>query len=314
MNIKFFFVWTICVGLIVSSCKKADNDTVNRTADPNAKQHNEDVSNTKSESDNLNTDVNNALSNISGFGKTDKAEALSICGASIDSTHQNDPIPYITITFDGTTNCNNRIRAGVVKVELIAGAKWSDVGAKLRITHTNYKVTFPSLNNHFVTFNGTKYLTDVNGIDWVGIYFGTKTALLRERCYDMNVTFENGQTSLWKSARTSEWGIKNFTEIYATVNGDTTINGKIIDSWGITRFGTNFITEMVQPWKSGTTCGWWRLTQGKYTSTTDNFNITATFGTDNNGNQVSSGCAYGFKLDWTLNNPSSSGNAVLAYF
>ncbi|MBP6515849.1 MAG: hypothetical protein KA242_02285, partial [Chitinophagales bacterium] len=81
MKIKFFFVWTICVGLIVSSCKKADNDTVNRTADPNAKQHNEDVSNTKSESDNLNTDVNNALSNISGFGKTDKAEALSICGA-----------------------------------------------------------------------------------------------------------------------------------------------------------------------------------------------------------------------------------------
>ena len=106
---------------------------------------------------------------------------------------------------------------------MIAGAKWSDVGAKLRITHTNYKVIFPSLNNHFVTFNGTKYLTDVNGIDWLGIYFGTKTALLRERCYDMTVTFENGQTSLWKSARTSEWGIKNYAEIYATVNGDTII-------------------------------------------------------------------------------------------
>jgi hypothetical protein len=169
------------------------------------------------------------------------------------------------------------------------------------------------LNNHFVTFNGTKYLTDVNGIDWIGIYFGTKTALVRERCYDMTVTFENGQTSLWKTARTSEWGM-NAGQIYAIANGDTTINGKTVDSWGVTRFGTNFVTEMVQPWKSGTACGWWRPTQGKYTSTTDNFSITATFGTDNNGHQVTSGCAYGFKLDWTLNNPSSSGNAVLAYF
>lgn len=313
MKFKFFFIWTICVGLVVSSCKKADDKTVNRTADPNAKQHNEDISNTKSESDNMNTDINDALLHVSGFGKTDETTGYALCGATIDSSGRYGTIPTLIFTFDGTTVCNGKIRAGEVKVELIAGAKWSDVGAKLRVTHTNYKVTFTTLNNHFVTFNGTKYLTDVNGIDWIGIYFGTKTALVRERCYDMTVTFENGQTSLWKTARTSEWGMTG-AQIYAIANGDTTINGKTVDSWGVTRFGTNFVTEMIQPWKSGTACGWWRPTQGKYTSTTDNFSITATFGTDNNGNQVTSGCAYGFKLDWTLNNPSSSGNAVLAYF
>ncbi len=311
MKSNLFFIYAVSIGLIVSSCQKADN--TNRIADPNAKQHNEDMSNTKAESDNLNTDINNALSQISGFGKTDMAEAFSICGATIDSSQQNATIPTIIFTFDGTTNCNNRIRGGVVKVELIAGAKWADAGAKLRITHINYKVTFPSLNNHFVTFNGTKYLTDVNGIDWLGIYFGTKTVTLRERAYDMTVTFENGQVSTWKSARLSEWGISS-GQIHATVNGDTLINGKTIDSWGITRFGTNFMTEMNQPWKSGTACGWWKPTQGKYTSTTDNFTITATFGTDNSGRQISSGCAYGFKLEWTIGNPSSSGNAVLSYF
>jgi hypothetical protein len=286
------------------------------SADPNAKQHNEDVSNIKSEDDNVNTDVNNALTNISGFGKNAGTEALSICGASIDSSHRYDATPYITITFDGQTVCPNpsRIRSGTIKVELIAGAHWTDAGAKLRVTHTNYKVTFPTLNNHYLTFNGTKYLTNVNGINWITIYLGTSTATLRERSDDMQVTFENGQTATWKSARLSTWGITNYTDIYAIVNGDTTINGKTIDSWGTTRFGTNFTTEMIQPWKSGTSCGWWRPTQGEYTSVTDNFTVTATFGVDHNGTQVSSGCAYGFKLDWTILSTNTRGDVVLQYF
>jgi hypothetical protein len=314
MKFKTIFILALVAGAITTSCKKRDTNNV--IADPNAKQHNQDVNNTKSESDNINTDINNALSNIQGFGKQEGVEAISICGATIDSSHQFDPIPYILINFDGTTVCSNpsRIRSGQVKVELIAGTKWTDIGAKVRVTHINYKVKFPSLNNHFVTFNGIKYITNVNGIDWIGIYLGTKTALLRERAYDMTVTFENGQTANWSLARTSEWGLKNFNQAYTTVNGDTVIGGKTIDSWGQTRFGTNFQTEMVRPWKSGTNCGWWKPTEGKYTSTTDNFSVTATFGVDANGNQTNSGCPYGFKLEWNLFNQSKSGSAVLSYF
>ena len=301
------------VALSFTSCTKA---TTNPNVDPNAKQHNEDVSNTKSESDNVNTDVNSAMNGITGFGKNGAINSFSICGAIIDSSHNHDPMPYITVTFDGTTVCPNpsRIRSGVIKVQLIAGAHWTDMGAVLKVTHTNYKVTFPSLNNHYLTFNGSKYLTNVNGINWVNIYFGTSTATIRERSYDMTVTFENGQTSTWKTARLSTWGINNFTEVYAIVNGDTTIAGKTIDSWGVTRFGTNFSTEMITPWKANSTCGWWRPTQGKYTSTTDNFSITAVFGTDASGNPQSSGCPSYFKLDWNINSGNVAGNAVIGYF
>ncbi|MFN8309975.1 MAG: hypothetical protein U0T73_08425 [Chitinophagales bacterium] len=302
----------LLTALIFTSCKKNDSVAV----DNNSKQHNEDVSNSKSESDNLNTDVNTALSNISGFGKNEGVQSWSVCGATIDSSQQHGSTPTIIITFDGTTLCNNRIRGGIVKVELISGSHWSDAGAMLRITHTNYKVTFPSLNNHSLTFNGVKYLTDVNGINWINVYFGTSTILLKERSYNMTVTFDNGNTASWNIARRSEWGISNgnIGQIYAIVNGDTTINGKTIDSWGVTRFGTNFVTQMVQPWKSGTACGWWRPTQGIYTSTTDNFTITATFGVDQNGNQIASGCAYGFKLNWNVNNGGSTGETTLAYW
>ncbi len=307
----------ICVlVLIFTSCQKAKNTT--GTADPNAKQHNEDINNTKSESDNLNTDINNVLKDAPGFGKTEGAQAYTICGATVDDSHQYDATPTLYINFDGTTACGNpaRKRSGQIKIELIAGSRWGEVNSKLRVTHTNYKVTFINLNNHYVTFNGTKYLTNLVAVDWAGyISNGSAQTQVRERSYDVTVTFENGQTESWNCARLTNWSVTGFSNFAVTVNGDTTIGGKTIDSWGTTRFGTAFTTEMITPWKSGTTCGWWRPTQGKYTSRTDNFTVTATAGVDNNGNVVTSGCgAYGYKLEWNYQQGTASGDAVIQYF
>lgn len=300
--------------LIFSACSKIKKDI----ADPDSKQHNEDISNLKGESENVNSDVNNAMFSIGGFtGKREGYQGYAICGASIDSSHQNDPQPYIIITFDGTTVCPNpnRIRSGEIKVQLITGDKWTDAGATLKITHTNYKVIFPSLNNHYVIFNGTKYLTNVTGINGLQYWLtGTTTATFKERSDDMTVTFENGQVSNWSLARRTNWAVTGYTNVTATVNGDTTVNGKTLDSWGKTRFGTDFQTEMISPWKSGTACGWWRPTAGQYTSTTTNFTVTATFGVNNSGNPITSGCAYGFKLNWALANNGASGQTVLPYW
>lgn len=310
---KFFFLCSLSAAFMLHSCNKDNNSS---TVDPNAKQHNEDVSNVKSENDASNNEINSYLAGIPTFGKNNNTLATDICGATYDTTHLHDVIPTVYINFDGTTICPNpnRKRSGQVKVELVSGTHWSDIGAQLRLTYTNFKVTFVDLSNHYITFNGVKYLTDVNGIDWIGVLLGTKTILLKERCNDMTVTFENGQTSQWLSARTSEWGYNpTLSQIYTTVNGDTTIDGKLLDSWGVNRYGQTFKTEMIQAWKSNTTCGWWRPTQGIYKSETSSFSITATFGTNNTGTQITSGCAYGFKLEWAITG-GSSGNAVIGYW
>jgi hypothetical protein len=138
-------------------------------------------------------------------------------------------------------------------------------------------------------------------------------AKIRERSDDMTVTFENGQTAFWNFARLTTWQVTNYSNLTATVNGDSTNGTKKIDSWGITRFGTPFTTQMITPWKSGTVCGWWRPTQGKYISTTDNFSVTATFGTNNLGDPQT-GCPNYFKLNWTLFASSDSGQAVIPYY
>ncbi len=304
-----FFMVLACV-VVFTSCKKKET-----TADPNAKQHNEDVSNTKSESDNVNTDINNVLKQIPAFGKTEATEAYDICGvSSVDTT--SSPYPTVTFTFDGTTYCGSpaRKRSGVVKVELIQGAKWSDAGAKLRVTHTDYKVTYQNLNNHYLIFNGVKYLTDVNGFNWINVWFGTDVITIRERSDNMTVTFENGDVASWNTARLSTWGLSG-GQIYAVVEADSISGTRKIDSWGKTRFGTNFTTEMITAWKSGTQCGWWKPTQGKYTSTTDNFSITATASVDQEGNVVTTACGgYGYKLEWNYNSGTATGTVVIPYF
>jgi hypothetical protein len=309
---KLIFASTLISILLLNSCIK-DKNTI---ADPNAKQHNEDASNIKGEYDANNNEINNYIQGIPVFGKNTGTLATEICGATYDTSELHDPIPTLYINFDGTTICPNpnRKRSGQIKVELTNGAHWSDAGAQLRLTYTNYKVTFVDLGNRYLTFNGVKILTDVNGINWLGVLLGTNTILLRERCNDMDVTFDNGQTAQWLSARTCEYGfIPSSSQIYVTVNGDTTVAGKVLDSWGVNRFGKSFTTEMQQAWKSNTTCGWWRPTQGIYKHVTDDFTFTATFGVNSSGTQVSSGCAYGFKLDWTLTG-GSSGNAVISYW
>src|SRR4051812_41797302 len=118
----------ICV-LALASCTKLNNN--NTIADPNAKQHNEDVNNTKNESDNLNTDINNITRQVHSFsGKNSATEAWNICGATVDTTP--GAYPTITIHFDGTTACGSpaRIRSGVVTIELVAGAHWLDAGSQ----------------------------------------------------------------------------------------------------------------------------------------------------------------------------------------
>jgi len=307
----------VCLGIFaLSSCIKSPNNF--GPADPNAKQHNEDISNTKGESDNLNNDINALTKEVQSFvGKNAEAQAWSICGVShIDSTPQGGH-PSLIITFDGTTSCGSpaRIRSGQVQVELIAGQHWLDAGSQLRITHTNYKVTYVNLQNHYLTFNGTKYLTCLQAVDWLTYYFnGSASTQIRERSYNVTVTFENGSNDSWNCARLTHWSVSNYSNFSVTVDADTTMAGKNIDSWGTTRFGTSFTTEMITPWVSGTTCGWLKPTQGKYTSVTDNFTVTATASVDQNGHTVSGCSGYGYKLEWNYQNGTATGDAVIPYF
>lgn len=290
--------------LVLNSCKKKE-ETV--AIDEKSKQFNEDANEVKSESDNVDNDINSSIDNTSIGGRTSASYSSELCGVTIDSSQiANKTLFY---NFDGSTPCfsPSRTRSGQIKVELINGNHWKDMGAVLKLTYINFKITKLN-NNKSITFNGTKSLKNVNGINWFTFLTSSSNFKFQERAVNVNVTFDNGNQAVWNSARITTWDYiaANVTPgipygyVKFTSNGDTILNGLgSTDSWGVNRYGLPFQTVYQSPWLSNSYCGFWRPTSGTLSHQVGNSNLTLQLGVDQNGNASTLPCAYGYKVSWT---------------
>ncbi|MBK7850009.1 MAG: hypothetical protein IPJ66_02415 [Bacteroidetes bacterium] len=316
----------VAVVILVAACKKDENAQSNSNnnvqLDSKVSQFNSDANNYKSESDQVDNDINNSLSSIPAFGRVAQGAAVlssPLCGVVIDSSQIANKILFYN--FDGQTPCfsPSRTRSGQIKVQLTSGAHWSDPGSVLTLTYLNFKVTRLS-DNKSIMFNGVKTLTNINGNDWIGFLLSTTTLKYQERALNIAVTFDNNLSATWNVARTTEWNYVQATtnpdipyaHIVFTAQGDTSLNGLAnIDSWGVNRFGENFTTNYTSPVISNTYCGLWRFNSGELVHRLNNASFTLTLGLDQNGNPTPYACAYGYKVAWTINGNSNS--VILSY-
>lgn len=290
--------------------------------DSRIEKFNSDSNTYKAELDQADNDINNALSDIDGFGKTDYHDQIfssPLCGVTIDCTQINDGILFFN--FDGTTPCfsPSRTRSGQIKVELIAGANWATAGAVLEQTFTDFKITRLS-DGKSIEFDGVKTLKNINGHDWWQFLLGNADFAYESRALNVDVTFDNSQTAVWNHARTIVWSYRPsgsdpnvpYAYIGFEASGDTTIDGTSgIDSWGTNRFGSEFVTYYNQPLLSNTYCGLWRFNSGELVHEVDGDDYTLTLGVDQQGNASGGTCAYGFKVSWNVGNNSNS--SVFSY-
>ncbi len=316
-SILFLAIISIAGTILFASCFRNKN---NATLDANIEQHNKDANEYKSELDQTDNDINNALKDIPTFGKTDDATSIlssPLCGCTIDSTDIANKILYFN--FDGLTPCFSPsvTRSGQIKVQLTSGNYWKDAGSVLTETFTNYKITRLS-DNKSIMFNGVKTLENINGNDWWGFALSTSSFKYRERAFNIDVTFDNNQQAVWNSARTTEWsyntvpGSPSIKQIIFDADGDTSLNGfNTVDSWGTNRFGSPFTTYYNTSVNSNTYCGLWRFNSGELVHHVDNTDFTLTLGVDQNGNPSSLNCAYGFKVEWS--NGNNHYDVVLSY-
>jgi hypothetical protein len=314
--LKIAFV-VISFSAIMVSC-----GAFKKLLNPNVQKFNEDYNTYKSELESLDSDLDNALKDIEGFGKTDQTSGIAsspLCGVTIDCTLISQGI--LIFNFDGVTPCfsPSRTRSGAVQVELINGNNWADAGAVMKQTFIDYKVTILS-NNRSIEVNGIKTLKNVNGHDWWGWILGNVDHTYESRAFDVQVVFDNGQTAVWNHARTStiSWNPANADPIVTSahlaysVNGDTTLNGvPTVDSWGTNRFGDAFTTRYEEPITSNTYCGLWRFSTGRLVHEVAGDDFTLDLGVDQQGNHASTVCAYGFQVSWNVGNNSNS--AVFSY-
>lgn len=293
------------------SCGKLE-DILN----PDMKKFNQDSNDLKLELDQVDQDINEHLSEF-GSGKNETGVSISsspLCGATIDSTDYAQNILYIN--FDGVTPCfhPSRTRSGQIKIELISGSSWHQAGAVMRQTFTDFKVTRLS-DNRSIEFNGDKTLKNLNGNNWIGFFLSASTLAFEERALDIDVTFDNGSTAVWNSARVTEWGYvqpgttPGIQQGYITfrATGDTAMAGhSVTDSWGVNRFGQDFITYYNADINSNTYCGLWRPVAGQLVHEVEGNNYTLTLGVDQSGNPSSANCAYGYEVSWDINGNANS--------
>ncbi len=304
---KHFFLSMAVAILFVGGCKKDKDEAL----DSKVEQHNRDANTYKSELDQTDNDINDAIKDIPAFGKTGGTASSPLCGCTIDSSQIAQKILFFN--FDGVTPCfsPSRTRSGQIKVQLTQGQYWSNVGSVLTLTFNNYKITRLS-DNRSIQFNGTKTLQNINGNDWLGFLFGTKTLKYRERALNISVKFDDGSQATWNSARITEWSyVPAETKIVFYASGDTTYNGVgNTDSWGTNRYGNSFVTFYNSAIVSNTYCGLWRPVSGKITHRLDR-DFIITFGVDQQGNATPYACAYGFKVNWEANNKTQE--VILSY-
>ena len=289
---------------IVTSCKKREKEIA---MDEETKQFNEDANDIKSESDNVDNDINSSINNTSIGGRTSASYSSELCGVTIDSSQIANKILFYN--FDGSTPCfsPSRTRGGQIKVELISGNSWKDVGAVLKLTYINFKITKLS-NNKSIQFNGVKTLKNVNGINWFTFLTSASNFKFQSRALNVNVTFENGDQAIWNSARITTWDYiaANVTPgipygyVKFTSNGDTIRNNvSNIDSWGTNRNGQIFQTYYQSPWVSNSYCGFWRPVSGNLSHQVGIYNLGLQLGVNQNGDPSTLNCAYGYKVSWT---------------
>jgi hypothetical protein len=289
---------------IVTSCKKREKEIA---LDEETKQFNEDANEIKSESDNVDNDINSSINNTSIGGRTSASYSSELCGVTIDSSQIANKILFYN--FDGSTPCfsPSRTRGGQIKVELINGNSWKNVGAVLKLTYINFKIIKLS-NNKSIQFNGVKTLKNVNGINWFTFLTSVSNFKFQERALNVNVTFENGDQATWNSARTTTWDYiaANVTPgipygyVKFTSNGDTIRNNiSNTDSWGTNRNGQIFQTYYQSPWVSNSYCGFWRPISGNLSHQVGIYNLGLQLGVNQNGDPSTLTCAYGYKVSWT---------------
>lgn len=305
MKLSNSFLLLIALVLFASSCRK-EEDRELPVPDSQFVQNNADNRFQQDESDQADNDINDALKDIPGFGKTAGVTSVSpLCGVTIDSSQIAQKILFFN--FDGITPCfsPSRTRAGQIKVQLTSGVNWSAANAVLTLTYTNFKVTRLS-DNKWVMFNGVKTITNVNGHNWLGFVTGSSSHVYRSRAYNVDVDFNNGASAEWNSARLTTWSYSPSSPLGPKLNfqctGDTVINGKSnVDMWGVNRFGNNFTSYYTAPWQSNSYCGFWRPISGTIKHEVNGGVFQLELGVDQSGNASTLNCAYGYMVTWTNN-------------
>lgn len=315
-------IWIALLALTAgfSSCKKDDNSENEETVTNLALETGDNLD-LKSESDQINSDIDQIVRRFASLNGV-VAEHDTVCDCAVaDSTLK---YKMLILTFNGAPTCvpSNRTRTGIVEVSLVAGSKWSDAKAMLKVAFTNFKVLRQSDNKSW-NFNGVRYLTNVRARNWNAILEGKDSIQIKERGRNLKVDVAGGQIT-YNLARLVNW--KYLDRRMATIivgdtiqvlqlsaMGDTTLDGsQNTDTWGTNRYGKEFNNRTNTRVLSNINCGLAKPLSGELAHKSNGNRFILTMGVGSDGRTYTGSCAYGWKLNYLMSN-GATGEKVYSY-
>ena len=313
-------LFTILIGgLLITGCSKDDKDNSNVTSDESViqKVNADDETRVAAVNDELNDEINGlALTNRRFLG----FQAIAVisgnhvpCNTVIDSSLMNQGT--MVVTFNGNNCAGTFSRTGSITLQLPYDAPnntvtpWATAGCVLSVTFNQFSVTRLS-NGKTVTINGTKYITNVNG----GIVDDSPnfiTPVEHHVTGMMQITFDNNTTRTWNIDRTRSISrTNNITSV--TITGNATQNGiSNVATWGINRRGDSFTISIPTPVVLNSSCNFHAISGVRVHYGIARV-LTVTYGVDASGNIVTSGCPYGYRLNW-INHNGNPMQIVVSY-
>jgi len=289
---------------IFTSCKK------NRLVKNETGEISQENTQVQSDVDGAIDDANNVVSgNNLMRGSSSSSAAGDICGGTVDTTQRSQGV--LTVTFDGVSGCNGRIRSGKLKLTLLdyaSGKRWKDQNAILQVDFIEYYVKRQS-DNKSLTFNGISQITNISGGHIINMVLGLQPNVIHKvTSNELKVKFDDGKTSTFNISR-------QYTHTYSNSvyeikgEGMGTNNGlSNLENWGTTRDGDHFTSQVVEPVIWNSTCGANKLIKGKLDIKVDSkeFALVTTLGVNSDGTVTTSGCPWGIKVEWKYKNKTGS--------
>ena len=320
-KIQFFriLLLTVLSTVMLNGCKKSNDNDMSTGSDETAelRSNAEDELRVSNDVDDLMNEVNEVALTNKRFMGMNAMPFLSgnhiPCNAVIDSSLMSQGT--IIITFNGNNCGGNRTRTGSITLQLPYDATsntvtpWTTAGCVLTVTFSQYRIT-KMMNGKSITFNGSKQITNVNGglVDDATSFI---TPIVHRITGMMQITFDNNTTRTWNIDRTRTIErTNNLTTI--AITGNATANGiSNVAMWGINRKGNSFTVSIPTPVVLNSACSFnaisgVRILQGLVRV------LTVTYGVDQSGNVVSSGCPFGYRLNW-INKQGNPVQVIIAY-
>ena len=308
-QLKSFFSGIVVVSsllITLASCEKKE------AFEKETGEVSEDTKNIQSCIDAVMNEVNGVFSEKNEFyGRSDFTGAYkdSICGVEIDKAQKD--LGIIVFNFDGKSNCSNRIRSGKIELSLqnySSGKRWSDENASIQVMFIDFKVTEENEGKNHV-FNGLSNLKNISGGNAAWLVSGLQNQLIQDLTgNDILVQSKEGESIIFSLSRRYTHSFKN--KVYQIEGeGTGTNNGRSnLESWGTTRDGDNFTSQILETVLWNSVCGHLKPIKGKFDIKVDkkDFNFITTLGVDENGNIMNSGCPWGLKVEWTFKNKAGS--------